>query len=171
MSDGIEKCSKYTQVIGPCGETVEIERTECGVDLEGIPYEGQTVALLDAARGTGTSAVLSLADALKKALVDDIVDRRDKRGYRADCLDASDYRLSPCCRDPEMCDRSVAEDKVDKTGLELMLKSLPEEKRAAIQQRAQAFLDNARALVEKLRAPVEKPVPKERPEYLRGRIQ
>lgn len=61
-----------------------------------------------------------------------------------DCLDGVEYRLNTnFCREVKAGDRQ------------------------ALVKRAEAFLENARGLVEKLRPPVVR----ERPEYLRGRLQ
>lgn len=74
MSDKIEKC--FTETIyrpQPCfgareGElSCEVKITECGLDLEGVPENEQTRELFEAARMTGLSTILSVADAMEVA--------------------------------------------------------------------------------------------------------
>ena len=131
--------------------TYETTEEECGINLveELTKKDSQLAEILKVAGNTLSVTILSKTDALKKALVDDIVSRRNPNDFRADCLDASDYRLNPCCRNPKSCDRYAAGREVDEKGVNKMLKSLPYAKQEAIQKQAARFMENARALVEK----------------------
>ncbi|MBI4124710.1 MAG: hypothetical protein HY466_02105 [Deltaproteobacteria bacterium] len=133
--------------------TYETHEEECGLNLEGLSRDNpQLTELFRTARGTLSANVLSQIDALKKALVDDIVNHRDKSDDHNGCFDATDYRLSRSCRDPEGFARSIAEDKMaDRRDVTRLFESLSADRRVAIHKTADRFYENATILIQRLK--------------------
>ena len=85
--------------------TYETTEEECGINLveELTKKDSQLAEILKVAGNTLSVTILSKTDALKKALVDDIVSRRNPNDFRADCLELHQLNRTPRlgCKLPE----------------------------------------------------------------------
>lgn len=124
-----EKCYKLEQ--------------ECGVSLENISDTPETHEYLEAAKKTGSPVILSEKEAQRKTLANELVKDAWLRFY---VLGNQECHRS----NPEERVRMCVEKELDRDSSGIFEK-LPRSTQAAIQNNANRFLAEARALVEKLR--------------------
>ncbi|OGQ05436.1 MAG: hypothetical protein A2W61_05770 [Deltaproteobacteria bacterium RIFCSPLOWO2_01_44_7] len=160
----LDTCREYMQnclclAFGP----KELE--ECGIDLEGISsIDPKAKKLLEAAGKTGIDSILSKEDALHQVIIDEMVSQKlEKESACAgvDGLGIGDHTLIRGCLAKADLVKKEAEQEVRIYGIDALTK-LDEPKRVAIQKQAERFMEDARALVEKIRAS-QKPVEPKKP--------
>lgn len=154
MSDKIkEKCREYPGRLLSLNLAFESryeKLTECGIDVEGITDNDQTHEILEAAKRTGSDVILSQADALEKAVENEVFAER-YASQTSGCSNTDDYTRALDCKKEESRLKQNASNEVETKGINNILATLPKDKRAAIQKEADRFIKDAKALIAKMR--------------------
>lgn len=122
---------------------VSRNKDECGVALVGLPSNEQTRKFIEAARLTGVSSILSPDDALAQQIVEARVD--EVGDYETSYFGSTGFYRALENAAPR------AKEEIARLGVNEVLKTFPEQRRTALKNQADRFMEDARGLLQRLK--------------------